>query len=174
MELTRRDFFKATGAAVVTTAIVVATYSPLAAFPECPRQVAFKMKDKLVRDFQEIEKVFPAKHNLDRSRKYTSWRSTPLGKQWMEDLDIFTNHITHNIPGPDKTFKETCGEVRMIICGELRDGTKINVDIMTCTEAAFAVCLLRDCIKNYKIPIIYSNCWKEFTRKYARYVMTVV
>ena len=174
MELTRRDFFKATGAVVVTTAIVVATYSPLAAFPECPRQIAFRMKDKLTRDFIEIGKVFPAEHNLDRSRKYTSWRSTPLGKQWMEDLDIFMDHITHNIPGPDKTFEEACDEVRMVIRGELGDGTKINVDIMTCTEAAFVVCLLRDCIKNHQIPIVYSKYWKVFARKYARYVMSVV
>jgi len=173
MELTRREFFKATGAAVVTTAIVVATYSPLAAFPECPRQVAFRMKDKLTRDFIEVEKAFPANHNLDRSRKYTSWRSTPLGKQWIEDLDIFMDHLTHNITGPDKIFEETRDEVRMIIKGKLKDGTKLNIDIMTCTEAAFVVCLVKDCILNHKLPVIYSKNWRPFATKFCSIVMSV-
>lgn len=173
MELTRRGFFKAMGAAATTTAIVVATYSPLAAFPECPRQVAFRMKDKLIRDFKEIGKVFPAEHNLDRCRKHPSWRSTPLGKQWMEDLDIFMDHLTHNITGPDKTFEEARDEVRMIVFGRLKDGTKLDIDIMTCTIAAFVVCLVRDCLKHHKIPVVYSNNWKAFAKKYARYVMSV-
>lgn len=170
MELTRRDFFKAAGA--MSTALIVMSVSP-AVFADCPRQAAFRMKDRLVQDFQKIGKAFPAEHNLDRSRKYTSWSSTSLGKQWIEDLDIFMNHLTHNITGPDKTFEEACDEVNMIIRGKLRDGTKINVDIMTCTTAAFVVCLVRDCLKHHKIPVIYSNNWKELTRKYARYVMSV-
>lgn len=169
MELTRRDFFKAAG--VMSVALVV-TSPTLAAFVDCPRQVAFGMKDRLVQDFRGIKEAFPADYNLDRSRKY-SWRSTSLGKQWIDDLDIFMNHITHNIGGPNKTFEETCNEVRMILRGELRDGTKMDVDIMTCTEAAFAVCLVKDCIKNHRLPVIYSENWKEFARKYVRYVMSV-
>ncbi len=169
MTQSRRDFFKAAGAMSVA---MVVTSPTLAAFVDCPRQAAFRMKDRLTHDFREIEKAFPAEHNLDRSRIY-SWRQTPLGKQWMKDLNIFMNHLTHNIPGPDKTFKETCDEVRMIVRGELRDGTKMNVDIMTCTEAAFVACLVRDCLKNHRVPIIYSKSWKPFAKKYTRYVMTV-
>lgn len=167
MELTRRDFFKATGA--MSVALVV-TSPTLAAFVDDPRQAAFRMKDRLIRDFQEIKKVFPADYNIDRS-KY-SWRSTSLGKQWMENLDTFLDHLSNNITGPNETFEEARDEVRMILRGELRDGTKMDIDIMTCTEAAFVVCLVKDCIKNHHLPIIYSKNWKTFARRYTRYVIS--
>ncbi len=168
MELTRRDFFKAAGAMSVALVVTSPTF---AAFVDCPRQAAFRMKDRLTQDFQEIEKVFPAKHNLERGQKY-SWRSTPLGKQWMQDLDIFMDHLTNNITGPDRTFNEIRNEASMIVRGQLRDGTKINVDIMNCSAPAFTICLVRDCLKNHRLPVVFSNNWKPFAKKHAGYLMS--
>lgn len=183
MKLTRRDFLKTTGAVAATTAIIVIT-PPFTAFtdrsstkakanlPESPRQIAFRMKDRLTHDFQEIKRAFPADYNADRQPKY-SWRSTSLGKQWMKDLDIFMDHLVNNITGPNKTFKEMRDETRMILKGQLRDGTKMDIDIMTCTVPAFVTCLIRDCLVNEQLPLIPSNGWDKFAEKYSKYVLSV-
>lgn len=170
MILTRREFFKTV--AVTSTALVVMA-SPLAAFEECPRQIAFRMKDRLVQDFQEIKRIFPAEHPLERSTKYPNWQSSPLGKQWFDDVDVFYEHLYNNITGPQKTFGETVDEVSVILKGVTRDGTKLDIDIMSCTEQSFAICLLRDCLRNHKMPMVQARTWRKFATKYAPYVMTV-
>jgi len=169
MELTRRQFFKT--AAVASTAIVVMS-SPLAAFAECPRQVAFRMKDTLVRDFHEIKEVFPAEHNLDRFARHQNWKSSSLGKRWFNDVDVFYEHLYNNITGPDKTFDEILDEISVIIKGVTRDGSKMDIDIMHCSDEAFGICMIRDCLKYHQMPMIQAKTWKKFAGKYTPYVIS--
>lgn len=146
MLLTRRQFFKT--AAVASTALVVMS-SPVAALAECPRQIAFRMKDHLVQD----------------------WNAFGKTTQWFNDVDAFYEHLYYNITGPQKTFDEIVDEISVVLKGVTRDGTKIDMDIMNCTEHAFAVCLLRDCLKYDKMPMVQARTWKKFAGKYTSYVM---
>ncbi len=92
----------------------------------------------------------------------------------MDDLAAFLEHLHENITGPDKTFKETVDEISIILKGVSKDGSTVDIDIMNCSAEAFTICLVRDCLKNHKIPIVYSSNWKQFAKKYTKFVMSAV
>ncbi len=146
---------------------------------EQTRQKALEMKDKLVQDFQEIRNNFPDNFRDDSlklkdSRSTTSsWRTDQQGEKWIKDLDIFLDHLSNNVIGPDKTFEEIVDEISIALKGVSKDGKPGNVNNTTCSKEAFTVCLIRDCLKNEQLPIFVATNWITFAKDYSRLLMSV-
>ncbi len=145
MEVTRRAFL--IGSAC--TALVPVLPVPVLA-EECPRQKAFRLADKATREYRD--------GNIIHFKTV---------KQLFEHLPT--------VPGPERSFDETVEEIGVILRGTTRDGTQRNVDIMTCTNEAFAVSIVRDLLKHRQVPLfskIYNrDVWHTFAVRYTKFIM---
>ena len=152
------------------------------------RQKALEMKDQLVQDFQEIRNKYPADfvgerhdqksvkqtngtYKLERSAPPSVWPTEQQGKNWIQDIDLFLDHLSDNIEKTDDTFEEICDEIYTIIQGNSRDGTPCVLDYKTCSSIAFNVLMTFDCLKKEKMPITQSNNWHDFAVAHVKYIM---
>lgn len=142
IEVTRRSFL--IGSAC--TALVPVLPVPVMA-AECPRQKAFRLTDKVTREYHTGN---PA------------WKGT---------LTRLYKHLL-TIPGPERSFDKTVEEISVILRGKTRDGMQGNVDIMTCTNEAFAISIVRDLVRNRRVAIVQCAGWKPFAKRYTRFIMT--
>ena len=114
---------------------------------ECPRQKAFRLVDKAAREYKV---------------------GNPFYKNTITQL---YEHLP-TIPGPERSFEETVEEIGIILRGTTRDGTQRNVDIMTCTNEAFAISIARDLLRNRQVPIVQCDGWSPFAKRYTKFLMS--
>lgn len=157
---------------------------------ERSRQKALEMKDKLVQDFQEIRNNLPDDLYKDRHKerhvkqpngtyKITRemgscappWVSDPCGEEWLQQAGAFLGYLHNNITGPESSLEEIYDEVFIILKTVDKNYEPATVDRTTCSKEAFVIALVRDCLKDEKIPLVFSNKWKEFANNYTRYLM---
>ena len=143
MKFSRRTFL--IGSA--SMALVPLISLPTANAEECPRQKAFRLVDSATREYQT---------------------GNPFYKKIVTQL---YEHLP-TIPGPEKSFDETADEISVIFRGTARDGTQRNIDIMTCTNEAFAVSIARDMLRYRRLPIVQCAGWKPFAKRYTRFIMS--
>lgn len=120
---------------------------PVPALAECPRQKAFRLVDRATREYKA---------------------GNPFYKNTVTQL---YEHLP-TIPGPERSFDETVEEISVILRGTTRDGTQRNIDIMTCTNEAFAVSIARDMLRYRKLPIVQCAGWKPFAKQYSKFIIT--
>ncbi len=146
---------------------------------ELARQKALEMKDELVRDFQEIRTNFPDNFPDDFPKigrsgpTISSWRTSQQGEEWIKDLDIFLDHLSNNIIGPDKPSEEIIDEISIVLKGISKDGLAAEIDCTACSKEAFATYIIRDCLKNEQLPVFVATKWIEFAKGYTRLIMEV-
>lgn len=157
---------------------------------ELARQKAFKMRDKLVQDFREIKNnfsnnfpdSFPKPKHVKQPNgcykivhKSTSsrWRASQQGEKWIKDLDVFLDHLSNNVTGPDKTVEEIAEELSIVLKGVSKNGMAAEIDWMTCSKEVFAIYIVRDCLKNEMLPIFITPNWQAFARDYSKFLMAI-
>lgn len=156
---------------------------------ELARQQAFEMKDKLIRDFQEIKNNFPdnfpddfpkPKHVKQPNGTYkmipepttSSWRTDQQGEEWLQKVDTFLDHLTGAIEDTDVSLEDISDEIYILVKKVSRDGSEANVDIATCSKEAFVVHMVRECLYAEELSIVCAKNWTQFAKIYAKYVMS--
>lgn len=141
MKRTRRSFLVAAASMALVPVISIPAIAK-----ECPRQKAFRLADRATRESQ-----------VGDSRS----------------IDTITELLEHlpTIPGPNKSFDKTIDEISVVLRGITKDGERLEVDIMTCTNEAFSVSIVRDLLKYRKVLVACSPKWSLFSNRYGEFIV---
>lgn len=160
---------------------------------EQARQQAFKMKDELVlgykkirdefyRDFDQKDRIKPT-HVKQPNGTYKivkkldmkpAWISEPEGKEWLQKVDVFFEHLANDLKDTNTSLEEIRDEVFIILRTVNKDGEPATIDPVTCSKEAFVIYIIRKCLKDEKFQMQYSTNWKYFGKEFAKYVMDTI
>lgn len=116
---------------------------------EATRQRAIELKDILVDSFRQKDR----------------WK-------WMPEADVLLDYLVNEVTDTDTSEEEITDEAFIILRTVDRDGNPATVDLATCSKEAFVIQLVRDCMFNEHIQLVFSSNWDIFASGYSKYVMT--
>lgn len=147
MIVSRRSFFKGIGA---TAAIASMPKSVLAAISENPRVVAWNLLNEATMLFEKHGKC----------------------EAFFGTVETLFDHLVKHFPVKEPpSFEEMVRD-----CGDLlrARGTYAgdpNQHWETCYDSTFVIMIVREGLKNRKLPMVQAANWKMFAKNYSKVVM---
>lgn len=147
--VSRRNFFKGLGAAVALAMVGIGVKNVLAG-PTDPRLEAWRLLD-------ESEVLFRA-----------TGESPEFFTKTNELFDHLTKHFTPSNPPSTGVLIRECGD---LIKGRGKYKNNPNSHWRTCYPSTFSVMIVREGLKNRKLPMIMAKNWKPFAGNFTKIVM---